>query len=569
MRAAAAFLLGFSLVGSMWLGCSGPEKRVAQSGIDAGPAAAPTPVVKKSGDVSLVLLAELQGTIEPCGCTSDPLGYLDRTALLLEEARKERPTALLDGGSTLYPKPPVAADAMAQDELEAEFVAAVLGDLELAAAALGASDVAYGKDKARIPRQAANVTGSDVPTEKPRILDLGGVRVGVFGVVDPDALAPHGVTAGPPEEAAREAIGSLRAQGAQMVVALAHMPRQKARKLVRDVQGIDLLLVGHDVPELGAAPETIGTTHLVTPGSKGQVVVRVDAHVDAAGGPFIDAIGPERAAEEAARTSAKIDRLKADLARWEKDPSADPAFVNTNRDELARLERELEDLRARPMRAPDEGSWLTIRSIPVKKKLACDPEIVAGKTELDRKIGEKNLALFKDEKPPAVPSGGAGYVGVDECVYCHKDAVEFWRTTRHHQAWDTLEAGNKHLNRECVSCHLTGWLEPGGATLVGNELLRDVQCETCHGPGSLHVDADGKERPKSLVLAPAEDLCATRCHTPEHSDTFEWTAYMRDVVGKGHGEKLRKKLGKGPTGRELRGAALEKAGRELGAGCRK
>jgi hypothetical protein len=42
---------------------------------------------------------------------------------------------------------------------------------------------------------------------------------------------------------------------------------------------------------------------------------------------------------------------------------------------------------------------------------------------------------------------------------------------------------------------------------------------------------------------------------------------LRDIVGKGHGEDVRKKLGDGPTGHELRHAALAKAGTVLGSGC--
>jgi hypothetical protein len=94
-----------------------------------------------------------------------------------------------------------------------------------------------------------------------------------------------------------------------------------------------------------------------------------------------------------------------------------------------------------------------------------------------------------------------------------------------------------------------------------------VQCEVCHGPGSIHAAKGGEEKPFAIIRNPKQDLCATQCHTPEHSDTFEYKAYMRDVLGPGHGEEFKKTLGDGPTGRELRSAALDKAGRTLGEGC--
>jgi len=75
-----------------------------------------------------------------------------------------------------------------------------------------------------------------------------------------------------------------------------------------------------------------------------------------------------------------------------------------------------------------------------------------------------------------------------------------------------------------------------------------VQCEACHGPGSLH--AAKPKRVKVPVPAPGKAVCDT-CHTPEHSDTFQLEAYLRDVLGKGHGEKRRAALGDGPTGRAL------------------
>ena len=156
---------------------------------------------------------------------------------------------------------------------------------------------------------------------------------------------------------------------------------------------------------------------------------------------------------------------------------------------------------------------------------------------------------------------------MDACSDCHSDAVEFWNKTVHAQAWKTLVDRGQQFDYDCIGCHVTGWDKPGGSNLGHNDNLRDVQCETCHGPGSIHVAKGGEEKPFAIARKPADDLCATQCHTHEHSDTFQHDAYMRDIVGPGHGEALRKKLGDGPTGHDLRKAALDKAGHTLGAGC--
>ena len=85
-----------------------------------------------------------------------------------------------------------------------------------------------------------------------------------------------------------------------------------------------------------------------------------------------------------------------------------------------------------------------------------------------------------------------------------------------------------------------------------------MQCESCHGPASLHVAAKGLEEPTSVHRLVPESTC-TQCHNPHHSDTFQYQAYLRDILGPGHGGEARKKLGDGPGGHALRAAALAKA----------
>jgi Cytochrome c554 and c-prime len=531
------------------------------------------PGVEEPG-LTIFATTELRGQTEPCGCNTNPLGDLARTAQMILDLRKSgRPVLVVDGGSLLYTSTSVPAHVQAQERLKADLLGRAFSrDLEAAAIGLGPYDLGMGVPGVQIPRQAANVSPeSGIPLAAPRVVEAGRVRVGIFGVVSPAALEALGVKAGDPVAAAREAVTGLRQQGARIVVGLAHMTRKETADLARAVPGIDFLLVGQNAPEpdqVAEAPMRVGDTYLVQPANRGQVVTRLDLTIRDDQGALTDAIGQARAAGAVRELDAQIESLSSDLARWKADPSAEASFVQAKERELAALEEQRDALKKRPLQAPDAGSWFVMDQVSINKKLPCHQEIQSAKNAFNQAAGKANLAAAAGQEPPAVPAGKAGYAGAEECSYCHADATAFWQKTKHHQAWETLEVVNKQFDYECIGCHVTGWAEPGGATLARNEHLRDVQCEVCHGPGSLHVEADGADQPRTIVRAPAESLCEG-CHNTEHSDTFDFTAYLRDVTGPGHGPEFRQKLGDGPTGLELRRAGLEKAGLEIGAGCQK
>lgn len=528
---------------------------------------------------TMFVTTEMRGSIEPCGCTTDPLGDLARTAALVQDLRQDlrrsqgNAVLVVDGGSLLYSEPQISEQLKAQETLKADLLARTFaGALDVAGIGLGPYDLAMGPEAVKPARQVANLAPeSNIQVEAPKVVEAGGVPVGIFGVVSPAAVSAHGVRATDPAPAAREAIATLRKQGARVVVGLAHMTRKEAADLARSAPGIDVLVVGQNAPEPDLVPTAarrVGDTYLVEPANRGQVVTRVDFTIRDEAGPLTDAIGQARAAVEIRKAEADIAGLKRDLAKWKTDPSADAKFVAGKEQELAALEARRARLEDSPVQAPEKGSWLVMSQIPIKKSMSCNEDVQAAKTAFDKAAGAANLAAAKGQEPAPAPAGKPGYVGVEECSYCHAEAVELWKTSRHFQAWETLEKQSKQLNYECISCHVTGWEQPGGANLAHNEHLRDVQCETCHGPGSLHVEADGQESPKTMTRMPPESLCV-QCHSPEHSDTFDYEAYLRDVTGPGHGEAFRKQLGDGPTGRELRRAGLEKAGAQIGAGCLK
>lgn len=535
----------------------------------SGGSAKPDEPVKPT--FTLFALAEVRGQIGPCGCTSDPLGDLSRTAKLVTESRKSGPTLVVDAGSLLYSKSPIPPQYEAQEELKADLLATTYKtELAVSALGLGPADLAKGPGKARLPRSIANVADGDIKVVAPTVIDspalTGGAKVGVFGVALPEMI--NGVTAAPPVEAGKAAVAQLKKQGAQIVVGLIQAPSKKdAVKLMRDIGGIDVAIAG--LGALTPEPERIeieaqkvGDGWIVVPANRGQIVSKLEITVRGAG-PLADAVGPAVASIKLASLDKRIAGLDEDLAKFAADPKSDPAFVKTTQEQRAEAIAQREALGKQPLVIPAAGNYFTLAQVKINKTLACEKTVDDRVTAYFREAGLANVKAAKT-LPPQPGKNEPRYEGGAACEDCHAEAVRFWETTRHAQAWKTLVDRGQQFDFDCTSCHVTGWERPGGSNLAFNEPLRNVQCEVCHGPSSTHV---ATEKPSATQRVPAEALCATQCHTHEHSDTFDHTAYMRDILGPGHGEAARKKLGDGPTGAQLRKAALDKAGRTLGAGC--
>jgi hypothetical protein len=520
-------------------------------------------------EVTIFVTTELKGQIEPCGCTSDPLGDLARTAQLINAARQGKPGVVhVDGGSLLFGSVEIPETLIGQEALRAGLLADTIKKIGVDAVGLGPYDFSRGVDAIAIPRAAANL-GDDakIPRQEPRVIDAGGVKVGVFGVVAPEAVSAW-VEAGPAAPAAAAAIAKLEAGGAEVIVGLLHMPRAAAIRLAREVEGIDFAVIGQEAPADPArvSDEAIraGDTWLVQPADRGQVITRLDLTVRGKGA-FSDAIGAARAEVEKADLKETIGDLESRLEGWRAAPDADPAFVAAREKELAAARARLAKLEKSPLEIPASGPWFVLEQIRIAKGLPCASEVVAAKRAYDRAAGAANVKAAAGKKPEPAKPGEASYVGIEECSTCHGKAEKQWKGTVHAGAWETLEKLGKQNHLDCIYCHVTGFDKPGGSNLAFNESLRDIQCEVCHGPGGKHVEADGEGH---IQLTPTRDLCVV-CHNEEHSDTFDFEPYLRDVTGPGHGEKFRERLGDGPTGGELRRAALEKAGLEIGDGCSK
>ncbi len=129
--------------------------------------------------------------------------------------------------------------------------------------------------------------------------------------------------------------------------------------------------------------------------------------------------------------------------------------------------------------------------------------------------------------PPDAASGLLGYFQVTSkqttCGNCHAGHQGTWVASRHARAYSTLAGQNATGNQTCVGCHtvnangndLTG---SAGFMVKADSAYRDVQCESCHGPGLTHVTGvlSGQvSRPLAKMSMTGDGNCG-ECHSGAH-----------------------------------------------------
>ncbi len=98
----------------------------------------------------------------------------------------------------------------------------------------------------------------------------------------------------------------------------------------------------------------------------------------------------------------------------------------------------------------------------------------------------EGMRLFADKAVESLE--GNAYLGAEACLECHTTLTPSFDRTRHSVAMLTLLDRNRHFMPECAVCHTTGYgAETGYREFSAMGPLSHVGCESCHGPGKLHV----------------------------------------------------------------------------------
>jgi hypothetical protein len=504
------------------LGCHTGPQGGASSVTQGGPGA-PT--------VRLYFVSDLAGALEPCGCTKDQLGGLDHAAAWLTSERPHAPSsALVLAGPTFFMNTALAPDHRDQDLLKADALASGLKSMGCAAFAPGQNDWVDGDSelgKLRGESGGAVLSPSFKGEPASKLVVLNGVPIGFLGVSAPREGAPA------PAEVVKTQMAALTQEGAKVFILLAAVGRGEAKRIADSAPGLLAIVVGSAKSDGDSNTETpsgerIGNVVIAETANHLQAVGALDLFVRDGSYTFADATGLD-AAQKRAELTRRADELHVKISNWERDKTIKAQDLDARRADLVKLEAERAALDDHP--APASGSFFRYTVKEIRDSLGKDPAIEKTTLGYYKAVNEHNREIFKDRLPAAAAPGQASYVGSAVCAKCHVPAKTFWDTTTHAHAYATLSSQNKEFNLDCVSCHVTGYDQPGGSSVTHVDGLTNVQCEVCHGPGSLH---SAKPKVEILHKKPKEDGCL-QCHHSPHVEQFDAKAKMAEILGPGHG----------------------------------
>lgn len=135
--------------------------------------------------------------------------------------------------------------------------------------------------------------------------------------------------------------------------------------------------------------------------------------------------------------------------------------------------------------------------------------------------------------PPlhASAQGANQYVGSSACSGCHEKEYEtFTKHSRKAKSDKSVKLMMKKLTAEevkgCYGCHTTGYGQPGGfQSFEKTPELGHLGCESCHGPGSAHVDSGGAKN-KIVGKGRMSIKQCEKCHNDPRVVNFRYKPRM-------------------------------------------
>ena len=449
----------------------------------------------------------------------------------------------LDSGALLFKDEKVPQDQREQLTVAAQGIIAAYNKMSFAAVGVARQDLAAGlpfllavQKKSNFPWLSANLLSRTErkPWFKPHtLITAGGMRISIIGLTaqGPDSLLTEKDNAviASWEEVLPKEIAQLRGR-ADMTILLSSFPAAINRKIAEAHPEIHLILQGGS-SQGNIVPERVNNTLITQVEGQGKSVGILEVHWSAQSKRWEEPGSENLLADK----KNEMDRLGWQLNRYRRQGEPEQTFKNqpevleAYNDMLARqrlLEEEIVRLTAKQnARDASRKRFSSYRNQfeAMRKDLRDNPAVRAIVDATTSEVNRIGKAAVKARisgitgQPQEGPTGN--YAGSTACTSCHAPQFAKWRGTQHATAYDTLEAKGQQFNVQCLPCHITGpAAQTGQEMLALAHDLRQVGCESCHGPGRAHTIQPATAKAGQPTMATCQ-----RCHLGEHDDRFNFS----------------------------------------------
>ncbi len=456
-------------------------------------------------DLTVVFTGSTKGDFEPCGCGGVYEGGFARRSTVIETIRKTNPNLLLlDTGDITSGGAPS----------QTEFTSQAYHLLGYDAIALGEGDLRVGLEDYEkfVRRYSLPIVISNLKFKSLNV-ETGRDRKGAGNSL------PGGI---------REVI-TLNRCGRKIAVIsvvsdqwLSILPMAMRKNLAFERPGAALVRL---VPKLRPKYDMIILLSHLGPGNRQVIENRlqgIDLWIDTGGHQWTGNQSTTRAALTAKsprETSFLLDRYPPLFISWQNDRKVGIAGLKWRNHVLTVSEADMINL-AKGM--VEDKRFLEIYDA---YKYISRQEM---QTLLNKQLREANT----NTQPAAFQ-----YVPSEKCGTCHQEIMQFWRSTKHGQAFATLKNENRDSDVNCWSCHSTGFREQTGfQNPVATPKLVDVGCQSCHRKELSSHPGKKKDIPPQMVQIEklkdnlTQSYHCERCHVRHRSPNYEFKSYLNRIA---------------------------------------
>ncbi len=465
--------------------------------------------------LTIALVGEVRGEIQPCGCPTLPLGGFERRSALLDElAQESDPLFHLDAGELLIKG--FATGGRGSAAQRARLLLELSSLVDVDAWSPGPGDLAALQPDSWLhtitqigpPATSSTWIGQNDKPWLPPLLVLRkqGITIGVIGVSarPGETRWKKHITMMDPVQAAQMAVDSI-SEDLDLLVALSNLPDVEADRLAREVPDLAVILStandSNDEPRYrdgGLVVEVPGRGRYAT-------VLRILLGSDSGRTLFLtDDLATRDRLDEQIQTMTE--HTEAGLAQ----------------SQLMDAQKRLERLEQTIHEQASGRNLAYVNLVPLGTRFTRPQDEIASRIEEYklRVLHQTENELEQDQSRTNPPTE---YVSSAACFNCHSEQFARWTLTSHARAMEVLYERGAEKDPECLTCHTTGFGLPGGWADLNSSNLRKfkaVQCEACHGPLAGHPEDT------SVIPTPIQPSTCLRCHDKPNSPDFNYASYL-------------------------------------------